>query len=134
MIAFDTNLLVRLMVEDDAAQLRKARGVIREATEREEKILVTDIVLAELEWVLEFSYDVPRERILSTISDLAGDGRFCFEDRQRITDALDLYQAGKGDLADYLLGLPGEVGGARTTYTFDRGLRGDYSRFTWLAA
>jgi len=45
------------------------------------------------------------------------------------TTALDLYQHGKGDLADYLLGLGGEDAGARTTYTFDRGLRGD-SRFT----
>lgn len=133
MIAFDTNLLVRLMVADDAAQLRMARTVIREAAERDEEILVTDVVLSELEWVLDFSYDVPRERILSSISDLAGDDRFCFEDRQRVTDALDLYQEGKGDLADYLLGLRGEAGGARTTYTFDRGLRGD-SRFTWLKA
>jgi predicted nucleic-acid-binding protein len=38
--------------------------------------------------------------------------------------ALRGYAKGKGDLSDYLLGEIAEARGARTTYTFDRGLRG----------
>lgn len=133
MIALDTNLLVRLMVEDDEAQARKARKVVEEASEQGEPILATDIVLSELEWVLESAYKVPRGRILSAVSTLVADDRFCFEDRERVIEALSLYQRGDGDLADYLLGLQGHATGARTTFTFDRGLRDD-PRFTWLKA
>lgn len=53
MIGFDTNLLVRLMVEDDEPQLRRARQLVQEATERDEPIFIGDIVLSELEWVLD---------------------------------------------------------------------------------
>jgi predicted nucleic-acid-binding protein len=129
LIAFDTNVLVRLMVEDEAAQVRRARRLLDEAVEREERIFVSDVVLSELEWVLETAYEVPRNRILAAISALVGDERFGFADRRRVTTALGLYHKGKGDLADYLLGLHGEDAGARTTFTFDRDLRDD-ERFT----
>lgn len=129
MIGFDTNFLVRLMVEDDPYQAKEAHKVLAEATENQETVLIGDIVLSELEWVLDSAYKVPRQRILAAIQTLASDERFCFENANRVQQALDLYQRGKGDLADYLLGLGAEAQGARTTFTFDRGLNGD-SRFT----
>lgn len=132
MIAFDTNLVVRLVVEDEPRQLRQVHRLLDEAAEREEAVLVTDVVLAELEWVLESAYEVRRPDILLALSALAGDERFTFESRERMRLSLDLYHAGSGDLSDYLLGLGGEGAGARTTFTFDRGLRGD-PRFTYVA-
>ena len=133
MISFDTNLVVRLMVEDDERQARRARQLLAEAAERDELVLVSDIVLSELEWVLEAAYKVPRQRILAALNALIADDKFCFEDRPRVATALALYQTGKGDLADYLIGLRGEAVGARTTFTFDRNLRDD-SRFTVVQA
>ena len=129
MIGFDTNLVVRLMVEDDAVQARRARNLLEEAAERDERVLVSDIVLSELEWVLEVAYKVPRRRILAALNTLVADDRFCFEDRHRVAMALNLYQRGRGDLADYLIGLRSEAVGVRTTFTFDRDLNDD-SRFT----
>jgi predicted nucleic-acid-binding protein len=129
MIGFDTNLVVRLMVEDDVAQVRRARKLLEEAAERDELVLLSDIVLSELEWVLESAYKVPRQRILVALNALLADERFCFEDRHRVATALNLYQEGKGDLADYLISLRSEAAGARTTFTFDRNLSDD-SRFT----
>lgn len=129
MIGFDTNLVVRLMVEDDAAQAQRARTLLEEAAERDEQVLISDIVLSELEWVLEAAYKVPRQRILAALNVLLADERFCFEDRHRVATALNLYQQSKGDLADYLIGLRNEAASARTTFTFDRGLSDDL-RFT----
>jgi predicted nucleic-acid-binding protein len=129
MIGLETNVVVRLMVEDDEMQTRRARRLLEEATERDEPVFISDVALSELEWVLDSAYKVPRHRILAAVNALVADQRFCFEDRQRVTTALDLYQGGRGDLADYLLGVRGEEAGARTTFTFDRALRGD-PRFT----
>ncbi len=131
MIGFDTNIVVRLMVEDDEAQVRLARKLLEGAAESNEPVFISDIVLSELEWVLESAYKVPRLRILAAVNELVADERFCFEDRMRVMSALNLYQQGKGDLADYLLGIRGDDAGARTTFTFDRDLRDD-TRFTWV--
>lgn len=131
MIGVDTNLLVRILVEDDAEQLKRARTLLEETAERSETAFVADIVLAELEWVLEDAYNVPRARILEALQSLVGSERFDFEDRGRVVDALELYQSGKAELSDYLIGLSGSQRGVSTTYTFDRVLRDD-GRFTLL--
>ena len=125
MIAFDTNLIVRLMVEDDERQAKVARNILDNAVEQGERVLVTDIVLSELEWVLDSAYRVPRLRLLAAIQRLAADNRFVFEDQERLANALTRYQDGEGDLSDYLLGLKSRKAGASTTYTFDRALRGE---------
>ncbi len=129
MIGFDTDVVVRLMVEDDETQVRRARRLLQEAAEADEPAFITDIVLSELEWVLESAYKVPRLRILAAVNELLADARFSFEDRKRVTSALKLYHQGKGDLADYLIGLRADDLGVRTTFTFDHELRGD-ARFT----
>jgi predicted nucleic-acid-binding protein len=131
MIALDTNVVVRLMIDDDEAQVKRAKRMLELAEEQGEVALISDIVLCELDWVLSAGYQVPRERILAALTELAADPRFRFEDPQRVNSALDLYQRGSADLADYVLGLVAESAGALTTYTFDRGLRGD-SRFTMV--
>ena len=92
-----------------------------------------DVVLAELEWVLESAYSVPRTRILEAVQTLVSDPRFEFEDRSRIERALGEYQKGKGDLSDYLLGQRAQSMQARTIFTFDRTLR-DEACFSLLRA
>ncbi len=131
MIGVDTSLLVRILVEDDTEQLRRARSLLDGAAERSETAFVGDIVLAELEWVLEDAYHVPRARILQALQAIVGSQRFEFDDRRRVVEALELYQNGKAEVSDYLIGLNGSQHGASTTYTFDRDLRDD-ARFTLL--
>jgi predicted nucleic-acid-binding protein len=104
-------------------------SLLEEVAEADEPVFISDIVLSELEWVLESAYKVPRLRILAAVNELLADERFSFDDRKRVTSALKLYHRGKGDLADYLLGLQADDLGVRTTFTFDRDLRGD-ARFT----
>jgi predicted nucleic-acid-binding protein len=55
--------------------------------------------------------------------DLFAKPQFEFEDRGAVHWAMTAYEAGKGELSDYLIGAKAQVRGARSTYTFDRGLR-----------
>ncbi|NJL29269.1 MAG: type II toxin-antitoxin system VapC family toxin [Thermoanaerobaculia bacterium] len=123
MIAIDTNLLVRLIVEDDPAQAARARALLEAAVADGEPCFLSDPVLCELEWVLESCYDATRQDILLALQDLMACQPFLFEDRDALRRALDAYQKGKADFSDYLIGAKAAIHGAWTTYTFDRALR-----------
>mgnify|MGYP003397326476 CR=1 FL=1 len=53
MLGIDTNVLVRLLVADDAAQTRRARALVARAVEREESVLISLPVIIETgPWML----------------------------------------------------------------------------------
>jgi predicted nucleic-acid-binding protein len=56
MLGIDTNVVVRLVVADDAEQTRRARKLIDQALARDESVLVSLLVLLESEWVLRSRY------------------------------------------------------------------------------
>lgn len=124
MIAIDTNVLIRLLVGDDEAQLLRARRLIERCAETGDGCLVTTPVLCELEWVLESVYRASRDDVAGAVQVLLSTPPFEVEDTAVTERALQQYAKGKGDLSDYLLGHVGRSRGARTTYTFDRSLRG----------
>lgn len=49
MIAFDTNVLLRLLLNDDADQARQAQDLIDQAVAASDRVLLPDVVLCELE-------------------------------------------------------------------------------------
>ena len=52
MIALDTNVLVRFLVEDDARQTAEAAALIKRVVDADGTLFVSDIVLCETVWVL----------------------------------------------------------------------------------
>ena len=131
MIALDTNVLVRLIVQDAPGQVVIAERILRNALERREPCFLSDPVLCELEWVLTSCYKAQRIDVLATLQELLARELFHFEDRDTVLQTLDAYQAGKADFSDYLIGAKGHANGAKTTFTFDRNLRGR-NEFTFL--
>ncbi len=124
MIALDTNVLIRFLVNDDEPQARRARALLEACREKGEACLVTHPVLCEAEWVLESVYKASRANIAAALRILQTTPPFALEDEALVERALRSYTRGKGDFSDYLLGEIAEARGARTTYSFDRSLRG----------
>jgi predicted nucleic-acid-binding protein len=124
LIALDTNIVVRLIVQDAPEQVVIAERILRNAVERREPCFLSDPVLCELEWVLTSCYKAQRIEILAAIQELLVRELFHFEDRDAVRQALDAYQAGKADFSDYLIGAKGLAHDAKTTFTFDKNLRG----------
>jgi len=52
LIALDTNIVVRLIVQDAPEQVVIAERILRNAFEQREPCFLSDPVLCELEWVL----------------------------------------------------------------------------------
>ncbi|WP_225895747.1 PIN domain-containing protein [Dendronalium phyllosphericum] len=51
MVAVDTNIIVRLLTQDDELQYRKSREIFQN-----KNIFIPDTVVLETEWVLRFAY------------------------------------------------------------------------------
>ncbi|WP_020560590.1 type II toxin-antitoxin system VapC family toxin [Thiofilum flexile] len=94
MIAVDTNILVRLLVQDDALQAKKAEQLFAN-----EQIFIADTVLLETEWVLRFAYKLSAEDIYLGLTQLLGLENVLVRDELAIQKALNGFQSGL-DFAD----------------------------------
>ena len=122
MIALDTKVLVRFLVEDDKAQSRRATRLIEEAVAGDEQLFIGDIVMCETVWVLASAYRFSRAEIVDALSQLLRARSVAFSSADSLARALDAYRKGKGDFADYLIREHARSAGAETVATFDGAL------------
>lgn len=88
MIAVDTNVLLRRLLNDDATQAEKARRLF----ESEEAVLISDVVLAEAIWTLTGKrYAAGREDVAAVVLGLLEERNVVFESRQAVWSALNDY-------------------------------------------
>lgn len=123
MIALDTNVLVRFLVRDDAAQARRAKALVDRLSESEERAYVSDIVLCELVWVLARSYRFERPRIAAALDGLARSRQLRFDSVDHVLRATAAYERGRGDFSDYLIREHARAAECDEIVTFDRTLQ-----------
>lgn len=112
MIAFDTNLLVRLVVNDHQEQADVAEGLLKT-----NQVFISRTVLLETEWVLRASYKKPRPLIEAFFQHLLQAENAILEDHDAVDRALVWYKLG----ADFADALHLAVCGSAVLHTFDRG-------------
>lgn len=122
MSALDTNVLVRFLVEDDPAQTAAAKRVLKAATEAGETLFVSDVVLIEITWVLGRSYQVNRRGVHGVLGRLLQARQLSFRNRALLLQALDRFEKGKGDFADYVVSELAKEAGHQDVLTFDQAL------------
>ena len=116
MIALDTNVVVRLLVNDDAVQARRARTLL--AAGHDVRLPVT--VLLEVEWVLRSAYGYPAPQVMTFLRALLGLPGVSTDNIAAVAAAIAACEQGL-DFADALhLALSGD---AERFYTFDANLR-----------
>ncbi|TMB31356.1 MAG: type II toxin-antitoxin system VapC family toxin [Deltaproteobacteria bacterium] len=120
MIALDTNVLVRFLVEDDKAQSARAARLVARAIEADEPLFIPDVVICETVWVLLAAYQVPRLQVGETLGRLLMAAHLRFQDVDRLSRALQAFLAGKGDFADYVIREEARAAGCDRVATFDR--------------
>jgi predicted nucleic-acid-binding protein len=121
-IALDTNVLVRFLVEDDKAQSARAARLVARAVSEEEPLFVSDIVVCETVWVLQAAYRVVKAEVAVTLGRLFLAAHLRFNDLDRLSRALEAFISGKGDFADYLIREQARAQGCEKMVTFDRAL------------
>ena len=120
MVGIDTNVLVRYLVQDDKTQAKKATLFIEKNCTDESPCFIGQIVLAELAWVLEGSYNLSRDEIAHVIEQLLQTGQLEISDREAVWRSLNDYRQSNADFPDHLLARVNESQNCEFTITFDK--------------
>ena len=120
MKALDTNVLVRVLMNDDEAQAQQVYRLFKTAEAQQEPLLVPLLVVLELFWVLESAYRLSRGEILEVMDDLLLMPILVFENRVALHHFLAEARNINADLSDLLIAHSAQAAGAEEVLTFDR--------------
>ena len=120
MIGLDTNVLVRYIVRDDQRQAEAATRLIELRCTPDDPGLINRIVLCELVWVLSRGYGYDRQLVARVVRRILSVQEFRVDGAESAWRAISLFEQGKADFADYLIGLSNHDEKAEVTFTFDR--------------
>ncbi len=87
MRAVDTNLLVRLLVRDDAEQVKAAEAFVAKGT------WVSQLVLAEALWVLDAVYSRSAAQLANAIDRLLNHRELTLQDSEVVAGALNRFRS-----------------------------------------
>lgn len=121
MIAVDTNVLVRYLVEDDPAQAEAARTLLCSLTSEVPGFVCREAIV-ELVWVLERAYRFSRGQIASVLEELVSTEGLVVEASDDVARACLSYRNGGVGFSDLMILAAAQRTGARPLYTFDRAL------------
>lgn len=112
----DTNVLLRYVVGDGAGQAGRARAFVDTADE----LVLTDPVVAEIEFVLRSVYRLARTKVAQTLQMILALPAIVVGDLDLLTDAIDIYERTPVDFQDaYLAAYARQHSPARIA-SFDR--------------
>lgn len=119
MLALDTDVLVRFLVQDDQAQFERAQKLIRRESRDGDAVLISLLVLLKTEWVLRSRYALPKADIFAAFSGLLDSIELHFEDEHASEEALFTWKDSSADFADCLISVRHRALGCRATASFD---------------
>jgi len=118
MIGLDTNVLLRLFVEDDVGQNERARRLV-DAAAADEPCVINPVVLAEFAWTLARNFKKKRPEVARLIEGVLSMDDLDVPFRRAAERALAAYRSGKADFPDYFLAAINAELGCASTATFD---------------
>ena len=116
----DTNVLVRLVAQDDEAQAQAMDRLLAKYVRNGDLLFVPITVVLELEWVLRSRLWQSKAQFIEVLSALLSMLEFSFESEDALEQALADYEDGNADFAEYLHLALSRGNKALPFWTFDR--------------
>lgn len=116
----DTNLFVRYLTDDDAEKADRVEALFGEASEGKVRLVTADLVLVELIWVLESSYDMKPGEITPMIRAILATPGLEVINGALMARALDHYEGKNIDIVDGYIAALMEKLNITDIYSFDR--------------
>ncbi len=101
MIAVDTNVLVRLLIDDPSAleQMDLAKSLLKKARQ----VFVPQIVQVEVVWVLETAYGYDKTAVITVLKHLQKSIVYVLQQPNQFDEALAHFENHAADFSDYLI-------------------------------
>jgi predicted nucleic-acid-binding protein len=119
MIGLDTNILVRYVTQDHVAQSAAAVKVI-ESLSPDSPGFLSLVVIAELVWVLHFSYRFKKAEIEHVVERLLRSKELVVEQAEITSQALRKFRVSPANFADCLIERCGHAANCQYVLTFDK--------------
>jgi predicted nucleic acid-binding protein len=111
----DTNVLIRHLTGDPPDLAARATAFLRDADE----LLLADLIAAEVVYVLESYYEVPRAQVAQLMRAVVTFEPIKVIDRDLLLRSIELYEVDRLDFADAYLVACAEITGVTTIVSFD---------------
>ncbi|MFC1878129.1 PIN domain-containing protein [Thermodesulfobacteriota bacterium] len=96
----DTNVFLRLMVNDDPVKADACESLFRKAIAGDETLATSDMVIAEIIWVLESYYELKKSDIRENVEKILNTRNLHCPNREIIISALSIYVEKNIDFID----------------------------------
>jgi predicted nucleic-acid-binding protein len=123
MIGFDTNVLLRFLIEDDPVQTPRVQSWVRAAAEKGEAIYLSAAVLCETVWVLTRFRKFSKAQVLEVLEELLSTSHVDVDDPEITWAAVHDYALSEADFADCLIRRKALAAGCSELRTFDKKLQ-----------
>jgi predicted nucleic-acid-binding protein len=117
-IGIDTNVLIRLAMQDDPIQYAKVNSFLAGLSGKDVGF-VSLVTLIESVWVLEKRYGLAKGDVVRFVQELLAAPELRLERESAVNEALDRFKAHTADFADCLIERVGHNAGCSHTVTFD---------------
>jgi len=119
-VVIDTNLLVRFLTDDEPNKAKAVDTLLLKAGRNELKILIPNVVIAELVWVLESFYRMTADEIINLVEAILNTPGAEIQDKSIIAATLKLYRSKNIDFIDAWIIAFAKNKQVKTIYTFDK--------------
>ena len=114
----DTNVLIRHLTGDPPGQAAQATRLLSQAGQ----LLLPDLIVAEVVYVLESFYEVPRTRVAELVRAVIAFPAIEVADEPALLRAVEVYEVHRLDFADAYLVAEAEISGVNAVASFDKAI------------
>ena len=124
----DTNIFLRFLVNDDLPKSEACETLFRKTIAGEETLYTTDLVIAEIVWVLESYYELTKHDIREKVEKILNTQNLDCPNKALILNALAMYAEKNIDYVGAYNGFILKKAGITDVYSYDK----HFDRLSWL--
>jgi predicted nucleic-acid-binding protein len=124
----DTNIFLRYLINDDPQKTDACESLFKKAIAGEETLFTTDMVIAEIIWVLESYYELNKKGVRERVEKILNTENLICPGKEIIINALAAYDEKNIDFIDAYNAFIIKINGINELYSYDK----HYDRMNWL--
>ena len=125
----DTNIFIRFLTNDIPEKAEACDHLFRDSAEKNERLFTTEMVIAEIIWVLESYYELPKKEVQEMVEKILITPYLFCPQKDIILNALTLYSDKNIDYIDAYNASILREQGIKEVYSYDR----HFDKIDWVS-